>query len=94
LKKSKFFDFSTTSFAGLVVLWVRQALFVKIFEKFENFNPSLLIASVGHVLHALPNKKHSAIKMGISCLTFSEDGILEFVLILSFLVNANFHNII
>ena len=34
LKKLRFLK---SSFAGLGVLWVRQALFLKIFEKFENF---------------------------------------------------------
>ena len=33
----KIFDFLKSSFAGLGVLWVRKALFLKIFEKFEKF---------------------------------------------------------
>ena len=36
-EKVNFFTFSKFSFAGLGVLWVPQALFFKIFEKFENF---------------------------------------------------------
>ena len=36
-KRHIFALFSKSSFAGLGALWVRQALFSKIFEKFENF---------------------------------------------------------
>ena len=49
----KIFDFYKTSFAGLGVLWVFQALFSKIDEKFENFRMFFIPLSFSRVKNSL-----------------------------------------
>jgi hypothetical protein len=47
LAKLKNFNFCKTSFAGLGGCWVPQALFSKIFEKFENFKTLFIPQTAG-----------------------------------------------